>query len=76
MQRLCFHQCHGPQTSFCAFTRVLRQVRVPHEDIGCWWTLYDYGLDVVKTWPRDYVHPYPGAEDMCVLYLCGLSFTW
>jgi hypothetical protein len=33
---------------------------VPHPDIGCWWTLYDYGLDVVKGWAPDYVHPYPG----------------
>ena len=39
----------------------LHQVREPHADIGCWWTLYDYGLDVVKTWPTDYVQIYPGA---------------
>eukprot|EP00873_Tetraselmis_striata_P035122 jgi/Tetstr1/455386/TSEL_042218.t1 len=30
-----------------------------HPDIGCWWTLYDYGLDTVKKWPKTYVHPYP-----------------
>eukprot|EP00878_Enallax_costatus_P025741 GHUV01027567.1.p1 GENE.GHUV01027567.1~~GHUV01027567.1.p1 ORF type:complete len:570 (+),score=127.17 GHUV01027567.1:335-2044(+) len=32
---------------------------VPHPDVGDWWTLYDYGLDEVSTWPADYVHPYP-----------------
>ena len=34
----------------------------PNPDIGCWWALYDYGLDAVKAWPRDYKHPYPGAR--------------
>ena len=38
------------------------QVREPHPDIGCWWTLYDYGLDTVKTWAKDYKHVYPGAS--------------
>ena len=46
---------------------------MPHEDIGCWWTLYDYGLDVVKTWPRDYVHPYPG--DQSFIYLPDIAHT-
>lgn len=32
----------------------------PHPDIGCWWTLYDYGLEAVKGWKPGYVHPYPG----------------
>lgn len=36
--------------------------REPHPDVGCWWTLYDYGLDVVKTWTKDYKHPYPGRR--------------
>ena len=36
--------------------------REPHPDIGCWWTLYDYGLDIVKTWNKDYRHPYPGLQ--------------
>lgn len=36
--------------------------REPHPDVGCWWTLYDYGIDVVKTWAVDYKHPYPGAR--------------
>jgi hypothetical protein len=36
------------------------KARRPHPDIGCWWTLYDYGVDVVKGWAVDYVHPYPG----------------
>lgn len=31
-------------------TRV--QKREPHPDIGDWWTLYDYGLDTVKTWDK------------------------
>eukprot|EP00951_Prasinocladus_malaysianus_P026534 scaffold235798_cov49-Prasinocladus_malaysianus.AAC.1 len=34
-------------------------VRQPNPDIGCWWTLYDYGLDAVKKWEKDYVHPFP-----------------
>ena len=38
------------------------KVREPHRHIGCWWTLYDYGLDVVKTWDIDYCHSYP--EDL------------
>lgn len=32
---------------------------VPHPDVGCWWTLYDYGLERVREWAPDYVHPYP-----------------
>ena len=28
------------------------QMPEPHEDIGCWWTIYDYGLDTVKTWKK------------------------
>jgi len=35
--------------------------REPHPDIGCWQTLYDYGLDAVKAWAKDYKHPYPGT---------------
>ncbi|DBA92937.1 hypothetical protein WJX79_007987 [Trebouxia sp. C0005] len=31
----------------------------PHPDIGCWQTLYDYGPDAVKSWAKDYKHPYP-----------------
>lgn len=46
---------------FCAGLQV-KKVREPHPGIGCWWTLYDYGLEKVKTWPKDYVHPYPGAS--------------
>ncbi|XRB13140.1 malonyl-CoA-acyl carrier protein transacylase [Pseudoscourfieldia marina] len=37
----------------------VQKVRVPHADIGDWWTLYDYGLDVVKTWPANYDPKYP-----------------
>lgn len=32
----------------------------PHPDIGCWWTLYDYGLETVRGWKPSYKHPYPG----------------
>ena len=34
---------------------------MPHKNIGCWWTLYDYGVEAVKTWAADYEHPFPGA---------------
>lgn len=34
--------------------------REPHPDIGCWQTLYDYGPETVKSWTKDYKHPYPG----------------
>ncbi|PSC70866.1 malonyl -acyl carrier transacylase [Micractinium conductrix] len=37
------------------------KARVPHPDIGCWWTLYDYGPERVKAWEPDYKHPYPEA---------------
>lgn len=37
----------------------LPKVRVPHPDIGDWCTLYDYGLDEVKSWPADYEPRYP-----------------
>lgn len=33
----------------------------PHPDIGCWQTLYDYGPEAVKSWAKDYKHPYPGS---------------
>lgn len=35
------------------------KVRVPHPHIGCWWTIYDYGLDAIKKWDVNYTHPYP-----------------
>ena len=35
------------------------KVRQPHPHIGDWWAVYDYGLDIVKTWDKDYKHPYP-----------------
>ena len=38
----------------------VKKVREPHPDIGCWWTLYDYGLEAVKKWDKEYKHPYPG----------------
>ena len=46
------------------------KVRQPHPDIGCWWTLYDYGLDKVKTWDKDYEHPYPGYGCFCGTIMC------
>ncbi len=46
------------------------KVRQPHPDIGCWWTLYDYGLDKVKTWDKDYEHPYPGEAHVCKTNFC------
>lgn len=36
--------------------------REPHPDVGCWWTLYDYGPETVQGWERNHVHPYPGAH--------------
>jgi len=33
--------------------------REPHEDIGDWWALYDYGLETVKKWPKDHKPVYP-----------------
>lgn len=35
-----------------------------HPDTGCWWALYDYGLERIKTWAPDYVHPYPGSNGL------------
>lgn len=31
----------------------------PHPDLGDWWALYDYGFDTVRSWPADFVPPYP-----------------
>eukprot|EP00899_Mesostigma_viride_P002913 jgi/Mesvir1/12622/Mv09320-RA.3 len=35
------------------------KAREPHEDIGDFWALYDYGLETLKTWEKGYQHPYP-----------------
>ena len=43
------------------------KVRVPHKDVGCWWTLYDYGYDTIRKWPAKYTHPYPGTPAARVL---------
>lgn len=40
----------------------VQKVRQPHPDIGCWWTLYDYGLEEVKRWPCGHKHVYPGKK--------------
>lgn len=37
----------------------LPKEKEPHPDIGDWWALYDYGLDAIKTWDKNYKHPYP-----------------
>jgi len=31
----------------------------PHEDIGDWWALYDFGLDNIKRWKKTYKPKYP-----------------
>ncbi|KDD73370.1 hypothetical protein H632_c2247p0, partial [Helicosporidium sp. ATCC 50920] len=41
--------------------RPVPKARRPHPDVGCWWTLYDYGPERVRSWAPDYVHPYPEA---------------
>ena len=38
------------------------KVRQPHPHIGDWWTIYDYGLEKVKTWDISYKHPYPEEQ--------------
>lgn len=38
--------------------------REPHSDIGCWQALYDYGPETVKSWAKDYKHPYPGTSNL------------
>merc|ERR1719321_1231757 len=35
------------------------KAKTPHEDIGDWWALYDYGLEAIKNWTVDYKPPYP-----------------
>lgn len=40
----------------------VKKVRRPHVDIGCWWTLYDYGLPAIKTWAEDFKRNYPGLS--------------
>lgn len=34
---------------------------LPHHDIGCWWALYDYGLDRIKAWAASHKQHYPGV---------------
>ena len=50
----------------------------PHPDLGCWWTLYDYGLESVKAWDRTYKHPYPGVtrRGARAVARCGQSWAW
>ena len=52
--------CIAESGCTCTCRMQVKKVREPHPDIGCWWTLYDYGLDAVKIWDKTYVHPYPG----------------
>jgi [acyl-carrier-protein] S-malonyltransferase len=35
------------------------RAREPHAHVGCWWTVYDYGLEAVKAWPAAHAHAYP-----------------
>lgn len=35
------------------------KVREPHSMIGDWWTLYDYGLDELKSWKVDHSPTFP-----------------
>lgn len=49
------------------------KARECHPDIGDWWTLYDYGLEAVKGWSKDYKHPYPGLIE---LHACASKLHW
>lgn len=51
------------------------KVKQPHADIGCWWTLYDYGLDSIKKWPTDHKHIYPGTAHNVGISHCLASQT-
>ena len=31
----------------------------PHPDLSDWWTVYDYGFENVRKWPKDYKPKYP-----------------
>lgn len=35
------------------------KARQPHANVGCWWTLYDYGPDRVRTWDKDHKPVFP-----------------
>ena len=37
----------------------VKKAREPHSLIGDWWTLYDHGLEEVKTWKIDYDPVFP-----------------
>lgn len=43
----------------------VRKVRQPAANIGCWWTLYDHGLEAVKEWPTDDKRLFPGPH-LCI----------
>lgn len=62
---------HGKASETCHSTVQVKKVREPHPDIGCWWTLYDYGVDAVKTWDKNYKHPYPGTLSLRDNFLPG-----
>ena len=38
------------------------KAKIPHEDIGDWWALYDYGLEAIKKWDVNYKPPYPEVQ--------------
>ena len=57
--RVCVSVCPCA-CALCQCVGVPLQVREPHPDVGDWWSVYDYGLDTIRGWAKDYKHPYPG----------------
>ena len=37
----------------------VQKVPEPHADLSEWWTVYDYGFDTVRKWPKHYKPVYP-----------------
>ena len=37
----------------------VQKVPEPHADLSEWWTVYDYGFDTVRKWPKHYKPTYP-----------------
>ncbi len=62
--------CVGLSMSVSARYASVPKAPVPHPDIGDWWTLYDYGQEVVAGWSADYKHPYPGVWMVCLGTQC------
>ena len=53
----------------------VKKVRQPAANIGCWWTLYDHGLEAVKAWPTDDKRLFPGEipSNSCVYMVAYVS---